>query len=258
MKALVLAAGFATRLRPLTDRTPKPLLTVGGRTILDRMLDQFRASGEIDELALVTNHAHHDAFALWRDRRHAEDPDLPIEILDDGATTNETRLGAVRDLALAVETLSLDAPLLVAAGDNLFDFDFRKFFDDHACNPRTLVLSYEEDDPARLTRSGVATLADDDSRILELVEKPEHPASRWVCPPIYLFEADALEELPAFLAYGADTDAPGNFVAWLAERGLVWAHRMNGARYDVGNVASYEAAPAWLASRDEQARKPPR
>ncbi len=255
MKALVLAAGFATRLRPLTDRTPKPLLAISGRTLLDRMLDQWCATGQVESLAVVTNHAHVDAFEAWRAHRGLENPDLPLEILDDGATTNETRLGAVRDLALSVEKLKLEGPLLVAAGDNLFDFDFNDLLDDHARSPRTLVLSYAEDDPARLTRSGVARLADD-GRILSLVEKPEHPEGHWVCPPVYIFEADALAELPAFLAHGADTDAPGNFIAWLADRGIAWAHRMQGARYDVGNVASYEAAPAWLDARARAARNP--
>ncbi|MEO2168508.1 MAG: nucleotidyltransferase family protein [bacterium] len=244
----MLCAGFATRLRPLTITTPKPLLRVGGRTILDHLLDQLTATGAIDEITLVTNHVHAEAFARWRLQRREKDPHRPIEILDDLATRNETRLGAVRDLALAVEHLGQEAPLLVAAGDNLFDFDFADFFTDHEANPRTLVLGYEETETSRLTRSGVATL-DEEGRILELVEKPEHPRGRWVCPPVYLFEPDALAELPAFLASGADTDAPGNFIAWLAARGIAWAHRMNGARYDVGNIDSYRAADAWLAAR---------
>jgi glucose-1-phosphate thymidylyltransferase len=244
----MLCAGFATRMRPLTLSAPKPLLPVAGRTILDHLLDRLTATGAIDEIAIVTNHAHAQAFTEWRLKRCEQDPQRPIEILDDGATHNETRLGAVHDLALAVERLELEAPLLVAAGDNLFDFDFSLFFADHLANPRTLVLAYEETEAARLTRSGVVTL-DADGRILELVEKPEHPRGRWVCPPVYLLEGDALAELPAFLASGGDTDAPGNFIAWLAARGIAWAHRMDGTRYDVGNVKNYHAAAAWLAAR---------
>ncbi|MDG1400815.1 MAG: nucleotidyltransferase family protein [Candidatus Binatia bacterium] len=251
MKVLVLAAGFATRLRPLTDKTPKPLLEVAGRTILDRMLDDLAATGAIHEVFLVTNHSHHHAFLEWRDRRCHEDPRLPIKILDDGATSNENRLGAVRDLGSAVAHWQLAGPLLVAAGDNLFDFNFDHFLQDHAGHPRSLVLAYPESDPVKLARSGVATL-DSDGRILALVEKPPQPRGQWICPPVYLFEQDALAELPTFLDQAPDTDAPGNFVAWLAERKLVWAHRMQGARFDVGNLENYHAAADWLASRSRE------
>ncbi len=247
MKVLVLAAGFATRLRPLTDKTPKPLLDVAGKTILDRMLDDLEATDAIDEILLVTNQAHYAAFLAWRERgtrKHS----IPIQVVSDGATNNQTRLGAVRDLAFAVEHWNLVGPLLVVAGDNLFDFRFESFLEDHTAKPRSLVLAYREDNPQKLGRAGVARL-DSAGRILELVEKPSTPQGRWICPPVYLFESIALAELPTFLANAPDTDAPGNFIAWLASRKLVWAHRMQGARFDVGNLENYHAAPAWLASR---------
>ena len=248
MKVLVLAAGFATRLRPLTDKIPKPLLDVAGRTILDRMLDGLAATGAIHEVFIVTNQSHHRAFLEWRDRRSHEDPRLPIQILNDGATSNANRLGAVRDLASAVTHWNLTGPLLVAAGDNLFDFNFDDFLQDHAGHPRSLVLASPENDPVKLARSGVATL-DSAGRILALAEKPTHPQGQWICPPVYLFEQEALAELPTFLDQAPDTDAPGNFIAWLAAHKLVWAHQMQGARFDVGNLENYHAAAAWLASR---------
>ena len=251
MKMLVLAAGFATRLRPLTDTTPKPLLEVAGRSILDRMLDQIELTGMLDEILLVTNGIHHPAFLEWREQRRDTRHPLPIQILNDGATSNETRLGAVRDLALSVEHWDLRGPLLVAAGDNLFDFRFADLIEDHARDPRSLVLSYREHDPEKLARSGVATLAED-GRVLALIEKPAQPEGTWICPPVYLLADEALAELPAFLREAPDTDAPGNFIAWLASRGLVWAHRMQGARFDVGNLENYHAAADWLASRRQE------
>lgn len=248
MNLLMLCAGFATRLRPLTEHTPKPLLLVAGRTILDRILDQFAETRAIDSIILITNHANHDRFMEWRAGRQKDNPQHEIIIFDDGATCNESRLGAVQDLALAVNRGNLEAPLLVAAGDNLFDFDFSRLLEDHARNPRSLVLAYREKERARLRRSGVASL-DGDGKILHLVEKPEDPQGNWVCPPVYLFEADALAELPAFLAAAEDTDAPGHFISWLATAGLVWAHRMDGERYDVGTLESYRRADTWLAAR---------
>ncbi len=248
MKLLVLAAGFATRLRPLTEKTPKPLLPVAGRSILDRLLDDLESTAVFEEILIVTNAAHHDAFIAWSESRRGPEHPLPIAVLNDGATSNETRRGAVRDLALAVQNWSLQGPLLVAAGDNLFDFRFADLLEDHAENPRTLVLTYPETDPIKLARSGVATLSES-GQILALVEKPAQPQGQWICPPVYLFENEALAELPAFLEEAPDTDAPGNFIAWLAQRGLAWAHRMQGARFDVGNLENYHAAADWLASR---------
>ena len=201
-------------------------------------------AGEIDEILVVTNARHFAAYEAWATTRPVDDP--PRRILDDGATGNANRLGAVRDLALAVEAFRPGAPLLVAAGDNLFRFDFAEFLDDYRCRPRSLVLAMRERDLARRRRSGVARL-DDEGRILEFEEKPPHPRGEWVCPPVYIFAADALAELPAFLNVAPDTDAPGNFVGWLARRGLVWAHRMAGERFDVGTPESWAAAPAWLA-----------
>ncbi len=263
MKLLLLCAGFATRLEAVTRGGPKPLLEIAGRSLLDRLLDDLldgarraaddpRASrgagevraGAIDEILVVTNARHLAVYEAWAATRPVGEP--PLRILDDGATDNASRLGAVRDLALAVGHFRLRAPLLVAAGDNLFRFDFSEFFADYQSRPRSLVLAMRERDPARLRRSGVAQL-DDEGRVLGFDEKPAHPRGEWVCPPVYLFEADALAELPAFLNAAPDTDAPGNFVGWLAPRGHVWAHRMNGERFDVGTPESWAAAPAWLA-----------
>lgn len=122
MKCLILAAGYATRLYPLTENFPKPLLKVGDKTILDWLLDDIELSGEIDEYVVISNHKYAHHFDDW-----AKTKPYKITVVDDGTSTNETRLGAVKDVQFAIEKLKLDSDLLVIAGDNLLDFSLNSF-----------------------------------------------------------------------------------------------------------------------------------
>jgi glucose-1-phosphate thymidylyltransferase len=261
MRAILLCAGFATRLYPLTRDFPKPLLEVAGRPLVEDLLEQLLATGRIDAVTVVSNHRFVERFAAWTRVVGERHPDLRIELLDDGARDAASRQGALRDLSLAVTARAVgdttlvaagDTTLvaagdttLVAAGDNLFRFDLGAFLADHARRPRNLILVERESDPARLRRSGVVELSEP-GRVLRFVEKPARPASGLACPPLYLLERSALARLPEFLAEVPGADPPGQFIAWLVEREAVFAHAMRGSRYDVGDVASYRAAEVWL------------
>ena len=122
MKCLILAAGYATRLYPLTENFPKPLLDVGGKTILDWLVDDIHTAGLVDEFVVISNHkfAHH--FDKW-----AVAKTMKVTVVDDGTDSNETRLGAVKDIQFAIEQLGLDDDMLVIAGDNVLDFSLTKF-----------------------------------------------------------------------------------------------------------------------------------
>jgi len=249
MKAVLLCAGFATRLLPLTADRAKPLLPVRGKPLLDDLVEQLAATGRVDHLVVVTNGRFAGDFEAWRDGWLQRNAGFALDLVNDGARDNETRLGACRDLALALDVHPATGPTLVAAGDNLFRCDLRAFLADAAAAPRNLVLAYREPDPARLRRSGVAVLGDA-GRIERFVEKPAEPPSDWACPPCYVLEPGALEQLPAFLAACPAADPPGAFLAWLAEREPVFTHAMRGARFDVGTVAAYRAAEAWLEAQE--------
>lgn len=249
-QAILLCAGYATRMGALTARFPKALLPVAGRAILDDLVDQLVGTRRFERLVVVTNHRDHDPFVAWRDARaqSADGVDGPeIRLVDDGTTSNESRLGAIGDLALAIEVTRAKGPLLVAAGDNLFRFDLAAYLEDCARAESSMVLLGHEPDPARLRRSGVAEVATD-GRLLRLWEKPEHPASELVCPPLYWLAEDALAEIGPCRAARPEADAPGHLIAWLAERVVVRTHRMRGARLDVGDAESYRAAESWLRS----------
>ena len=246
MKALFLCAGFGTRLGAAAQGRPKALLPVCEKPLIDHLLEPLHATGKIEAFHLVTNAHFAPQFERWAQDTRARGID--VQILNDGATSNANRLGATRDLALAVEKHSLRGPLLVAAGDNLFDFPLTEFLDDHTRRPRSLVVTKHESDTTVLRRTGVAELGPE-GRLLRLHEKPDEPPSSLSCPALYILSQAALESLPTFLEESTSTDAPGHFISWLAEHQEVFTHLMHGDRKDIGDPEGYREADAWMKAR---------
>lgn len=241
MKAILLCAGFGTRMYPLTKDLAKPLLSVAGKPIVEHLVDQLEASGNVDEILAVTNARFHSQFVAWSGGR--------VTVLNDGAASNDARLGAVRDLAWALERRRLREPVLVAAGDNLFKDTIAPFVADYYVRPRNLVIRYREPDPNKLRLTGVAEI-DGEGRLVRLEEKPENPPSEWACPALYVLETDALDALEPFLDEHPNADAIGSFIAWLAPRVPVFTHEMRGSRLDVGEREGYARAETWLENGD--------
>ena len=238
MKCLILAAGYATRLYPLTENFPKPLLDVGGKTILDWLLDDVEASGKIDEYAVVTNHKFACHFEKWASGRSEK-----ITVVDDGTTANETRLGAVRDIQYALEKTGFDDDTLIMAGDNLLDFSLIKFIGYAIAAGTSCIMRYYEPSEAKLHKCGVVEV-DNHDLILSMEEKPAVPRSHWCCPPFYFYRRQDVARIPEGMAAGCGVDAPGSFVAWLATKVPIRAMEMPGNRYDIGTLDSYKAAQA--------------
>lgn len=234
MKCLILAAGYATRLYPLTENFPKPLLKVQGKTILDHLIDDIDAMGAVDEYVVISNHkfAHH--FEAW-----AKDKAQRITVVDDGTSTNETRLGAVRDIQFAIDTLGLDDEMLVIAGDNLLDFSLTKFIAYAQDKKTSCIMRYFEESEQKLHKCGVVEI-DENDLILGMEEKPAEPRSHWCCPPFYFYTKDDARLVKVGIERGCGVDAPGSYIAWLAGEVPVHAMEMPGSRYDIGNLESYE------------------
>ena len=235
MKCLFLAAGYATRLYPLTENFPKPLLEVAGKPILDWLIDDMTQSGLIDEFIVISNHKFAHIFEDWA----AKHTQLSIKVIDDGTNSNETRLGAVKDIQFAIEQLHLDDNLLVMAGDNLLDFSLADFIRYAIGKQATCIMRYYEANEVRLHKSGVAEVAADD-RVLSFVEKPAEPRSHWCVPAFYYYIREDSHKIQQAIDNGCGTDAPGSFISWLCGQTNVYAWEMPGQRYDIGNLESYE------------------
>lgn len=240
MHALVLAAGYGTRLRPLTRDAPKPLLPVAGRPVLDHLVEALAATGEIGHLHVVTNHTFADRFEGWA---AAAPRPFPVTVLDDGATGPESRRGAVGDLLFFLEATGHRGDLLVSAGDNVFRFDLGALLSFFRARreAEVVVPVLEEDDPERLRRTGVAVVGPG-GRVEAFLEKPEDPPARTVVPPLYLFRERVLPLVPRHVRRGGAVDSPGHLLEWLVGRTQVDAVRVEGERYDIGTPESYAAA----------------
>ena len=182
MVFIILAAGYATRLYPLTENKPKPLLEIGGRTILDMLIDNVDSTLCADEYVIVSNHKFYRHFTEW-----AKGKTQKITVIDDGTNSNEERLGAVRDMLLAVEKLGIDDDIFVAAGDNVLDFSLKDFVSYAKSRDTSCVMRYSEPDKAKISRSGCLVF-DENEKVLLMQEKPANPASEWCCPPFYYYK----------------------------------------------------------------------
>lgn len=233
MKCLIIAAGYATRLYPLTENFPKPLLKVGDKPILNWLMEDLDQTGLINEYIVVTNHKFAPIFEEWAKQR------TDVTVIDDGTSSNETRLGAVRDIELGILSRGVQEDLLVMAGDNLLSFSLKGFLDYFREKGTTCIMRFYQPDLNKLHKSGVADV-DANGRILSMEEKPEHPKSHWCCPPFYIYRKEDLPLVSAGIAAGCGTDAPGSFIAWLCTQTVVHAWEMPGCRYDIGNLESYK------------------
>lgn len=238
MKCIFLAAGYATRLYPLTENFPKPLLEVGGKPILDWLIEDMEQTGLIDEYIVVSNHKFAHIFESWSEKLNTG-VRPQIKVLDDGTSSNETRLGAVKDIQFAIDQLQLDDDLLVMAGDNLLDFSMSGFINFAKEKQATCVMRYYEPDEARLHKTGVAEI-NDEGLILSMEEKPAQPKSHWCIPAFYYYTREDARLIKKGIEAGCGIDAPGSFIAWLSTQTSVFTYEMPGHRYDIGNLESYE------------------
>ena len=279
MKCVILAAGYATRLYPLTENFPKPLLKIGSASILDRILDDIDTIPDIDEHIIITNHKFAPIFEDWRVERlqapltsHCSQPfsagssesgsspsplsvpsgsaaRKPITIIDDGTTSNDNRLGAVCDLLLAIEQLSdrkssnskWPDDLLVMAGDNLLDFSLAGFIQYGKEKNATCVMRYYEAEEAKLHKTGVAEISDD-GRLIAMEEKPAQPKSHWCIPAFYYYTREDTHLIKKGIESGCGIDAPGSLIAWLCGQTPVYSWEMPGKRFDIGSLDTYYQA----------------
>lgn len=248
MIALILAAGYATRLYPLTLDTPKPLLPVqGSRTILDLLAARLEVLEEISEILLVTNDRFFHAFEQWaRQYRGSK----PVRILNDGTSSPEGRLGAIGDIQFVLEREQPQEDLLVLAGDNVLGFGLAGYLDYFHKVDTDCILVRTVDDPAELRSIGVAEL-DAQNRVLSLEEKPQAPRSNIGVFALYIYKRSTLPLFSRYLAEGGNPDAPTYFPEWLHARQEIRAYYAEGTIEDVGTPEAYAQMRARLGEQAE-------
>ncbi|MBI3011724.1 MAG: nucleotidyltransferase family protein [Candidatus Omnitrophica bacterium] len=236
VSAVLLAAGYATRLYPLTTNQPKALLPLGRRVMLDEILSSLRSARGLRQCILVTNHLFANQFREWQRARGVD-----VRIVDDGTETAEARLGAIRDLQLARREVDAEDDLLVVGTDNLFRWPLSEFVAQaqrHRPHPSIALWLAPSKEVA--TQFGVVT-RDANGRMTAFVEKSPHPPTTEVALCVYYFPAPMCGRIQAFLEGGGNADAPGYFIQWLVQQGEVYGVMMPGPWYDIGTLEAYQA-----------------
>ena len=242
MKVVILAAGYATRLYPLTVDTPKCLLPVAGKTILDWIFKKLEALNEIEEIVIVTNTKFFDKLNSWKRKAQTS---LSIRLVNDGTVSNETRLGAVRDLRLGIGEEGRSSDWLVLASDNLFDGclnDFLTFSESK--KPAVTIALYDIGDrKLGAGRFGVIEI-DGFSEVTCIEEKPPEPKSSLVGMGVYYFPKTTLGLMDEYLLQPGAQDAPGYYLQWLAGRARIFGFPFSGMWYDIGDLGALKQADA--------------
>lgn len=239
MKALILAAGYGTRLYPLTKDTPKPLLRIHNKPILEYILKNIERIKDIADVYIVTNARFFEKMAEWAKNYKTH---LKIEVVNDYTTSNENRLGAIKDIEFVIKKEKIDDDLLIIAGDNLFDLDLKDFLN-FSLDRRghSIICVHDIGDKTKASFYGIVKL-DTEGRIVNFEEKPKEPKSTLAAMAIYFFPKKTLNLITEYLSTEEKKDAPGFFLGWLSKKEKVFAYEFEGRWFDIGNIDSYKKA----------------
>lgn len=240
MKLLVLAAGYATRLRPLTDNQAKPLLPVAGRPMLEHVLEKFADCPAIDAIYIVTNHRFAPNFQSWAEAHGGAFAGRPVQVIDDGTLSNDDRLGAIGDIHFVIHKVALDDDLIVVAGDNLFSGALTEYVA-AAQQKGILVGAYDVKDLEQIKRYNNLQL-DDDGKILFFEEKPQVPISTLTAIALYYYPQNTLPLINQYINEGNNPDQPGRLIQWLYPRVACYTYMIKGQWLDIGSLETYEQA----------------
>jgi glucose-1-phosphate thymidylyltransferase len=246
MNALILAAGYATRLYPLTLNKAKPLLEVGGKPIIEWVLDNLETVPELKTVYVVTNDRFAGDFQNWANRYQDRHPNARIKIVNDGSKSDDDKLGAIGDISLVLtrENLASD-DLLIVAGDNLFKEPLNEFVKAAKRNPATVAV-YDLGNLDAMKKYGTVTI-DSRGTITRFEEKPEKPQSTLAAVALYYYTREVLSLFTTYLAAGNNPDQPGRFLQWLYTRKPVGTYQIKGQWLDIGSKETLQQAKEMFA-----------
>lgn len=237
MKAILLVAGYATRLYPLTKNIPKALLQIGDKEILTYIYQEIETLDAVDEVYVVTNHKFYKHFCLWAEKIESS---KKITVIDDGTTNEDNRRGAIGDIKYVIDQKQIQEDIIVIAGDNFFTYKLKDVYNYYKTVKDDCVCVKKIDDIEELKGFAVACL-DENNKIIELEEKPQFPKSNIAVFATYIYTKSTITLFEKYLIQGNKSDAPGYFVEWLYGQKCVYAYKFTGECYDIGTAQSYEA-----------------
>ena len=238
MEAIILAAGYATRLYPLTENTPKPLLNVAGKPMIEHIIEKLHKIVGINKIYIVTNGKFEQHFKKWLSNFDAQ---KPIEIINDGTRSNEDRLGAFGDVHHAINARKINDDIIIVAGDNLFELslaDVANFFRKKKSN---VIVLHDVKDFELAKQYGIVEI-DENSRVVHFEEKPKNPKSTLASTGIYLFPKKTIKLINKYIAQGNNPDKTGSFIEWLHKRDFVYSFATDKKWYDIGSLEQLEKA----------------
>ncbi|HEY6168707.1 MAG TPA: nucleotidyltransferase family protein [Verrucomicrobiae bacterium] len=247
MKVIILAAGYATRLYPLTLTKPKPLLPVAGKPMVEHVLDNLAAISGLDRIYVVTNAKFAGQFRQWSDHYRATKAKLEFTVCNDGSTDDSNKLGAIGDINFVLKTQNVDDDLIVVAGDNLFSEKLAEFGKVCRAKNAPVLALYDVGDLEQIKKYNSISV-DGDGRITYFEEKPKDPTSTLTGIALYFYPKQTLPLIKQYVAEGNNPDQPGRLVQWLYPRTPVYTWRVPGLWFDIGSKETLEEANQIFAS----------
>jgi glucose-1-phosphate thymidylyltransferase len=241
VKVIVLGAGYATRLYPLTLDKPKPLLAVAGKPMIEHVLDNLNPIKYVDHIYIVTNAKFAEHFQRWANDYHARHSGAPITIVNDLTTDESNRLGAIGDMNLVLTKAQIDDDIIVVAGDNLFSDSLEKFGEVGRAIGAPVLGVYDVGNLEEIKKYNAIEI-DDHDRITFFEEKPAQPKSTLTGIALYYYPKQTLPLIRQYLEEGNNADQPGRLVQWLYPRIPFYIWRVPGIWYDVGSKETLSEA----------------
>ncbi len=236
MEAIILCGGFATRLEPISLYIPKPLLPVGGRPIIDYIMDSLTDIG-INRIVVSTNKKFGDQFDYWIENKK-EKLGLPIDLVVEPTLTNAEKFGAIKGISYVIKSMGIDDDVVIVAGDNYYSFDLKQMYEEFKKLKSPIVALQDIGSIEQAKRFGVAVTYN--GKIVEFEEKPAEPKTTTVSTGIYMLPRDSLGKVDEYLRGSNNPDAPGHFLKWLVRSSTVYGFKCEGEWADIGTLETYK------------------
>ncbi len=245
MDAIILAAGYAVRLYPLTENMPKPLLNVAGKPIVEHIIKKLEEIGNLSKIYIVTNGKFEQHFRKWL----ADfDAGMPVEVLNDGTNSNERRLGALGDVHYAISSRNIDEDVIIVAGDNLFELPLAEVANFFSKKKSNVIVLHDVKDFELAKHYGIVEV-DSSNLVVNFEEKPISPKSTLASTGIYMFPKKTIPLIKKYIAQGNNPDKTGSFIEWLHKRDKVYSFITDKKWYDIGGIEQLEKADRYYRQK---------